>query len=232
MGSPGPFPFCKRRYGGWARSSRWSIRISSARSSISIPTMQRRSRTACRRRCSPITRRIRIAFRGGERYAARLARSAPPARATRAKLERPEHRPFQLQISKRGVIDNLILRPGARHHPKPGEVEIRVLATGLNFRDVLITLGIYPDDSTILGLECAGTIASVGDGVEEFHVGDEVIAYAHGSFGSFATVPSDFVAHRPKRLSLEEAATIPIVFLTAHYTLRCSSRRSSEATGC
>ena len=133
----------------------------------------------------------------------------------------PEHRPFQLQISKRGVIDNLILRPGARHHPKPREVEIRVLATGLNFRDVLITLGIYPGDSTILGLECAGTIASVGDGVEEFHVGDEVIAYAHGSFGSFATVPSDFVAHRPKRLSLEEAATIPIVFLTAHYTLRC-----------
>ena len=161
-----------------------------------------------------------IAFRGGERYRARLVRSAPPARAVGAKLERPEHRPFQLQISKRGVIDNLMLRPVARRHPKPGEVEIRVLASGLNFRDVVVALGLHADDSA-LGLECAGTIVTVGDGVEEFHIGDEVIAYAHGSFGSFATIRSDFVAHRPKRLSLEEAAAIPIVFLTAHYTLRC-----------
>ena len=72
-----------------------------------------------RRRFSRIRRRIRFRFRGGERYAARLVRSAPPARATRPKLERPEHRPFQLQISTRGVMDNLSLRPGAPPPPNP-----------------------------------------------------------------------------------------------------------------
>ena len=95
-----------------------------------------------------------------------------------------------------------------------------MLATGLNFRDVLIALGMYPGDSTILGLECAGRIVSLGDGVAEFQVGDEVIAYAKESFSSFATMPADFVARKPERLSFEQAAGIPIVFLTAAYTLR------------
>ena len=86
---------------------------------------------------------------------------------------------------------------------------------------MLVALGMYPGDSTSLGLECAGRIISLGDGVEEFHIGEEVIGYAQGSFSSFATTPADFVARKPERLSFEQAAGIPIVFLTAHYTLRC-----------
>ena len=60
----------------------------------------------------------------------------------------------------------------ARQQPGPGQVEIRVRATGLNFRDVLNVLDLYPGDPGPLGGECAGEIAAVGAGVERFKPGD------------------------------------------------------------
>ena len=64
--------------------------------------------------------------------------------------------------------------------PAPGQVEIRVHATGLNFRDVLNVLDMYPGDAGLLGSECVGRIAAVGDGVSEYKVGDRVLAMAAG----------------------------------------------------
>lgn len=55
-------------------------------------------------------------------------------------------RPFQLTIPERGLLDNMTFVPATRRSPQPGEVEIRVLATGLNFRDVLNALGMYPGE--------------------------------------------------------------------------------------
>ncbi len=97
-------------------------------------------------------------------------------------------------------------------------------ATGLNFRDVLRVLGIYPDEATPLGNECVGTIVRLGDGVKDLAVGDQVLAIASGSFSTFVTTPADLVIRKPEHLSLEEAATIPIAFLTAHYALNHLAR--------
>ena len=100
------------------------------------------------------------------------------------------------------------------------QVEIKVRATGLNFRDVLNVLNLYPGDPGPLGGECAGEIVAVGPEVERFKPGDAVVALAPASFASHVITLADFVAPKPEHLSFEEAATIPICFLTVQHALR------------
>ncbi len=169
-----------------------------------------------------------IAYRQGDRYVARLAPyvvSAPQDR-----LARPGSLPFQLKISDYGILDNLTLTPLSRTAPKAGEVEIQVYASGLNFRDVLNALGMLKAYLEEMGLsdaadipfggECAGKVVAVGEEVEGFQVGNEVVAAnAIGSMASFATVPAVFVVPKPENLSFAEAATLATAFLTAQYGL-------------
>ena len=172
-----------------------------------------------------------IAYRSGKRYVARLVKfiasgSKAVDRGARSTIHEPQSANIQLQIPQRGVLDNLIYKPAPRRQPQAGEVEIAVHATGLNFRDVLNALGMYPTkagqvpgDPGPLGGECSGKIVALGEGVERFKIGDEVIALGPACFSAFVTTKADWVAHKPSRLSFAEAATIPITFLTAYYGL-------------
>ena len=154
-----------------------------------------------------------IAYRKGARQVARLVRSrleAPLALPTA---------PFKLALSTKGSPDNLQLVPSARRQPQAGEVEICVQAAGLNFIDVLDALALLPFERDWLGVECAGNVVSVGQEVEQFAVGDAVLALAAGSFSQYVTVPVAQVVAQPKNLSTQAAATIPANSLTAHYAL-------------
>ena len=155
-----------------------------------------------------------IALRGEERYVARLERT----QADTDKLDLPKE-PFELVIPTPGVLDALILQKVGRQAPGAGEVEIQVEATGLNFRDVLNALGMYPGAQIPLGIECAGTIVAVGEDVTEFKVGEEVIGLTTRAFRSYATIPLERVFAKPKQLSPAQAASIPTTFLTASYGL-------------
>ena len=88
-----------------------------------------------------------IAYRDGARYVARLTHRA---------YRQPDRSPLRLEITARGTLDNLMLAPLTRRAPGPGEVEIEVQATGLNFKDVMNVLGMYPGDPGLPGGECAG----------------------------------------------------------------------------
>ncbi|WP_129674294.1 type I polyketide synthase [Candidatus Chloroploca sp. Khr17] len=154
-----------------------------------------------------------VARRGARRLAARLGRATIGATIVDAQ-------PVELVITERGTLDNLVLRPMTRRTPGPGEVEIRVAATGLNFKDVLNLLGMYPGDPGQPGSECAGTVVAVGSGVTGLHPGDEVVALASGSFRSYVTVDAKLVALRPPSLSAEAALTIPIAYVTAAFALQ------------
>ncbi len=158
-----------------------------------------------------------IAFRDNTRYVARLVRYHQPE--LQNGLDIPHAPSYQLQIAKRGTLENLKLEPTTRRQPNAGEIEIRVHASGLNFRDVLNALDLYPGDAGSLGGECAGKITTIGEGVEGFEIGDPVIAIVPGSFSQYVTINAAMVAPKPEKLSFEEAATIPVVFLTAYYTL-------------
>ncbi len=125
------------------------------------------------------------------------------------------------------MLDNLLFRESARRAPGRGEVEIRVLAASLNFRDVLKALGAYPaggDEPLTLGDECAGVVVEAGEGVTEFRPGDDVMAVARGGLSSFVTTSAMGVVKRPAHLNAEEAATIPVAFLTASFALESLGR--------
>lgn len=157
-----------------------------------------------------------VALRGGRRYATRLnsLRSSTKARAQTYRLVR----------SADGTLDNLRLDELQRRAPGPGEVEIAVEATGLNFKDVLNALGMYPGDPGPLGGECAGTVVRIGAGVEDVQAGDAVIALASGSFASHVTVATRFVARRPNGMPADEGAAFPIAFMTARFCLEHTAR--------
>ncbi len=173
-----------------------------------------------------------IAYRGRERYVARLARCAKGEskvvdrgswmvadETQKHRNQQPATSNQQLTITSPGVLDRLQYQPITRRVPQAGEIEIRVHNVGLNFRDVLNALGMYPGDAGALGADCSGVIVAVGEGVSEFRLGDEVLALAPGCFGTFVTTAAELAAFKPESLSFAEASAIPSAFLTAHEAL-------------
>lgn len=154
-----------------------------------------------------------IALRKGVRHVARLARKQ------RLNAPHVDEAPVRLNISERGTLENLAIGAGERRPPGPGQVELRVRASGLNFRDVLSALGMYPGEIKHLGSDCAGEVVAVGEGVTQFAVGDRVVAMVEGAFASHATTRWEFVAPLPAGVSFEQGAAIPTAYLTADITL-------------
>ncbi|HEY5806468.1 MAG TPA: SDR family NAD(P)-dependent oxidoreductase [Povalibacter sp.] len=165
-----------------------------------------------------------VSLRKTGRFEARVVRADLRAPAVGIRLAVPTHRAYRLTTRKPGTLDGLEFRTVARQRPGRDKVEIRVEASGLNFRDVFVALGMLPDPELLLGLDAAGVVTAVGKEVREFKVGDAVMAFADGAFGSFVTASSDLVARRPAGLTAEQAAAIPVVFLTAHHALRSLAR--------
>ncbi|MFJ2743705.1 SDR family NAD(P)-dependent oxidoreductase [Streptomyces sp. NPDC087440] len=132
----------------------------------------------------------------------------------------------QLVAARPGSLASLRSTWGRRTPPGPGEVEIEVSAAGVNFSDVLKALDSYPgaDGVVPLGAECAGRITAVGDGVGEHLVGDRVIAAAPGSMTAFLTLDARLVAPAPPSLDDQQAAAVPIAFLTALHGLEHLAR--------
>ncbi len=167
----------------------------------------------------------RIAWRGDDRLVARLGRVRPPRR----RLALPPTDSIQLRASEWGVLENLRIVPRTRRAPGPGEVEIDVDAAALNFKDPLWVLGLLRDVSERagihraadqpLGLDAAGVVVGVGEGVTEWSVGDEVVTWTFGALASHVTVPAEIVTRRPAALRAEQAAALPTVMLTAVYGL-------------
>jgi acyl transferase domain-containing protein len=178
-----------------------------------------------------------IAFRNGRRYAARMVpRSVESLEETSRGGSGKERtipvspgQQFHLVTTAPGAFDNLILREAERREPGKGEVEIEVVAAGLNFIDVMKAMGVYPDQpagAAPFGIECSGRIVALGAGVTGMKVGDEVMAVVPSlnAFSAYVTAPAPFVAVKPASLSFEEAATTPIAFLTAYYALHHQGR--------
>jgi NADPH:quinone reductase-like Zn-dependent oxidoreductase/acyl carrier protein len=178
-------------------------------------------------------REDQVAFRDDARHVARLVPySLTTSGAARPKLPTAAvlagDRPFRLEIDAPGVLEELVLRPIPRPEPAADEVEIEVRAGGINFVDVLSALGVRPDHiegRTRLGGECAGIVTRVGKGVTGIQPGDAVIAaLVPDAFSSFVCVPSRFVVRKPAHLGFEDAATLPITFMTAHWAMHHKAR--------
>lgn len=163
------------------------------------------------------------------RYVLRLKEGCPKdAMAVGgAKSEEPVAGRYRLDFAVPGMLRNLVWGEDVQHSLAPGAVEARVMATGLNFRDVMLVMGLLPDDAVEngfagphLGLEFAGVITRVGEGIQDLKKGDRVVGFAPSCFASHVVTPAHTVAHMPEHWSFAAAATIPTVFFTAWYALK------------
>src|SRR5262249_11253447 len=119
-----------------------------------------------------------------------------------------------------GTLANLAMvpDPDASRPLRPGEVRVAVRAAALNFRDVLIALGMYPGGA-VIGSEAAGIVQETAPDVTGLAPRDRVFGRIPSSMAPVAVTDHRMLARMPAGLSYAEAAALPVVFLTALYGL-------------
>jgi acyl transferase domain-containing protein/NADPH:quinone reductase-like Zn-dependent oxidoreductase/acyl carrier protein len=150
-----------------------------------------------------------LALRQGKALASRLLQWSRSGHLTVPRAD-----DYALLPTERGAIDNLRLTEAEVSAPDEGYVQVRVEAAGLNFRDVLNVLGLYPGDPGPVGGDFAGTVTQLGEGVTGLEVGQRVYGSMQGAFASRFNVPAQFLAPIPNGVSAVDAATIPAAALT------------------
>jgi NADPH:quinone reductase-like Zn-dependent oxidoreductase len=129
----------------------------------------------------------------------------------------------QVWITRKGPPEVLVMRETPEPRPGPGAVRVRVQAAGVNFADLMMRLGLYPDAPrlpAVPGYEVAGTIDAVGSGVPADRLGEEVVALSDfGGYSELVCVPAVLALPRPAGSSATEAAALPVNYLTAYEML-------------
>ncbi len=217
---------CSRRSGDWAGSPSMSIRTCVAGCSIWLPVPARRSSRSLEELVDETGTEDEIALHGELRFVRRLVPVTPATIHGMGRTAAEVPQAFRIEVPRPGILDSLCARTIERTAPGLNEVEVEVVAAGLNFMDLMLVMGMLPPEVTdgparnLPGLECAGRVVAVGEGVSDFAVGDEVITAAKpGHLATHITSDARFVAPKPRHLSFEQAATIPIAFATAFYSL-------------
>jgi NADPH:quinone reductase-like Zn-dependent oxidoreductase/acyl carrier protein len=116
-------------------------------------------------------------------------------------------------------IDGLTAETLERSALSKGQVRIGVRSAGLNFRDVLSTIGMLEGERQKLGVECAGEVIEVASGVTAFKPGDRVFGYAPGALAEEVVVPVEWLELTPDHLTDDEAGGLCVAFGTALYGL-------------
>lgn len=168
-----------------------------------------------------------VAFRGRKRYVAKLERISTDNIAEKSQRDvSAEGSPYTATISEYGVLDNITLRENSRKAVPENQVEIQVKAAALNFRDIMMAMGLLSPEAVEgglygrnFGLECSGVVSAVGSGVTDLKVGDEVMACSQASIGGFTYAWQNHVVKKPANLDWNQASSLPIVYLTAYYAL-------------
>lgn len=183
------------------------------------------------------TTETEIAIKNGKRYVHRL---------TRVRADELKHRDkktvsaiatmsYGLECHTKGDLNSFQFVEKPRISPTNGEIEIEVHAAGLNFKDVMLALGKLPYEAVQgtycgykLGMEVSGRVVSVGKNVEEFSIGDAVIAIAPEGLSSYVTTNAQLAVLKPDCLDWQQGAAIPIAFGTAYYCLNDIARLKSK----
>ncbi|MEU5053694.1 type I polyketide synthase [Streptomyces sp. NPDC021096] len=164
-----------------------------------------------------------VAMRGGAALVPRLTRVGKDetAFADAAHATDATESGWRLAATGGDTLESLarVACPEVSAPLESGQVRVAVHAAGVNFRDVLLALGMYPDKAGLLGSEGAGVVLEVGPGVDDVAPGDRVMGLFSGSFGPVAVTDHRLVAPVPAGWSFAQAAATPVAFLTAMYGL-------------
>ena len=164
-----------------------------------------------------------LVVREGVVYGARLAPPSPQP------VLRLPAEGWRLAAGSQGTFEDIVVAQCPRVELADGQVRVAVAAVGVNFRDVLVALGMYPGGGE-LGVDGAGVVVEVGPGVSGVAVGDTVMGLL-GVVGSEAVVDARLVTAVPAGWSLAAAAGAPAVFLTALYGLSVLARAAGRRAG-
>src|SRR5262249_2927697 len=148
-----------------------------------------------------------LALRHGVVMAPRLARAGANAGALQAPASVQDYR---VAVTGPGRLDgvSLVAAPELSEPLSSGQIRVGVRAAGMNFRDVLITLGQIPSPG--IGFEFAGVVEEISADVTAIAVGDRVFGVGRGCFGTRAVTLAELVAKIPAGMSFDEAATVPL----------------------
>ncbi|NGO68313.1 SDR family NAD(P)-dependent oxidoreductase, partial [Streptomyces boncukensis] len=156
-----------------------------------------------------------VAIRDGQAWVPRLVRAG-----TGDGLVLPQAREgWQLIPGDDGTLESVRAVTSQPEALRAGQVRVAVRAAGVNFRDVLIGLGMYPEPG-VMGSEAAGVVTETGPGVEDLRPGDRVFGFFNGAFTTEAVTERCLLVHVPAGWTWAQAASVPLVFATAWYGLR------------
>ena len=130
-----------------------------------------------------------------------------------------EKRPLKLEVGRPGLVHSLRWVPYALNELGPDEVVVDPRTVGMNFRDVLVTMGLVEEGGVGLGLEGSGVISAVGSNVQRLKPGDRVFMMGQNCFSTHNITPANRVVKIPDTLTFEEAATMPCVYSTVIHAL-------------
>jgi polyketide synthase 5 len=168
------------------------------------------------------------AWRNGEWYTARLCPAPLRPEERRTTLVDHERDGMRLQIRTPGDLQTMELTAFHRVPPGPGEIEVAVSASSINFADVLITFGRYPSfDGWLpqLGTDFAGVVTAVGSGVTAHRVGDHVGGISpNGCWGTFVICDAQLAVQLPPGLTDHDAAAVSTAYATAWHGLHDLAR--------
>jgi NADPH:quinone reductase-like Zn-dependent oxidoreductase len=132
----------------------------------------------------------------------------------------------QIWIPKTGGPEVLEVREAPDPLPQHGEIRVRVERAGINFADIMARLGLYPDAPklpAVVGYEVSGVIDAVGEGVSSSRVGQRVLAFSRfGGYSDVLCVPEAQALSLPEAMTFDEAAAIPVNYITAYQLLLAS----------
>ncbi|MGW5354304.1 SDR family NAD(P)-dependent oxidoreductase [Streptomyces sp. NPDC004031] len=158
-----------------------------------------------------------LAIRGGALLVPRLAATGAP----QGRLTPPLGGRWRLEPDPAGVLDAMtaVPCPDTAEPLAADQVRIRVRAAGIAFHDLLVALGLPPDDGLFIGGEGAGTVAAVGSGVTGLKPGDRVLGLMPRAFATEAVTDHRWVVPMPAGWTWEQAAAVPSAYLTAWFAL-------------
>ncbi|MBQ7738729.1 MAG: SDR family NAD(P)-dependent oxidoreductase [Desulfovibrionaceae bacterium] len=173
---------------------------------------------ACVREICANNKESEVILRGAKRYILRTHKVIDDFRLASN---------LRLEALDPGHLESLTWVEDEKKKPSCGQVLVQMAATGLNFRDVMWAMNLLPEEALEqgfsgpgLGIEGAGTICGIGDGVSDLKVGDRVVCFGSNCFQNYVLTNAQACAKIPAHWDFAEAATIPVTFFTAYYALK------------
>ena len=179
-----------------------------------------------------------IAIRGDERFVRKLVPvDRDSAEQAAISEEAGVGGDYRADLRDPGQLDQIVFRRLPPTEPGNEDVEIAVQAAALNFKDIMNAMGLLPENAVAggltshrLGLEVAGRVLRTGSKVRHVQAGDEVIARVAEGFCGRVTTAGHYVVRRPERLTPQQAAAVPLVYITAWYSLCHMARMARGET--